>query len=56
MGTASNVQNNNWIRKRLEDSRNKLGGFSAGPSSSTEVFEVFTVRNPYRMPAAWPGK
>ena len=38
------MQNNNWIRKRLEDSRNKLGGFSAGPSSSTEVYEVFTVR------------
>ncbi|ELR25392.1 cullin 1, putative [Acanthamoeba castellanii str. Neff] len=35
--------NNNWIRKRLEDSRNKLGGFSAGPSSSTEVYEVFTL-------------
>jgi hypothetical protein len=35
--------NNNWIRKRLEDSRNKLGGYSASPSTSTEVYEVFTL-------------
>jgi len=35
--------NNNWIRKRLEDSRNKLGGLYQGPSSTTEVYEVFTL-------------
>ena len=36
-------QNNNWIRKRLEDTRNKMGGYQ-GPAVSTEVYEVFTVR------------
>jgi len=38
------AQNMNWIRKRLEDSRNKLGGLYQGPTSTTEVYEVYTVR------------
>lgn len=37
-------QNNNWIRKKLEDTRNKLVGVFQGPAASTEVYEVFTVR------------
>lgn len=38
-------KNMNWIRKRLEDSRNKLGSIYQGQSSSstTEVYEVYTV-------------
>lgn len=35
--------NQNWIRKRLEDSRNKIGGLYQGPSSTTEVYEVMTL-------------
>jgi len=37
------LKNNNWIKKRLEDSRNKLGGLYQGPSSTAEVYEIFTV-------------
>lgn len=40
------AQNNNWIRKKLEDTRNKLVGVFQGPTASTEVYEVFTVRAP----------
>eukprot|EP01087_Luapelamoeba_hula_P016964 TRINITY_DN5286_c0_g1_i1.p1 TRINITY_DN5286_c0_g1~~TRINITY_DN5286_c0_g1_i1.p1 ORF type:complete len:750 (+),score=121.38 TRINITY_DN5286_c0_g1_i1:207-2456(+) len=35
--------NNNWIRKRLEDSRNKLGGLYQGPGATAEVFEIATL-------------
>ena len=42
------AQNNNWIRKKLEDTRNKLVGVFQGPTASTEVYEVFTVRTARR--------
>lgn len=40
---SSLTQNNNWIRKKLEDTRNKVVGVFQGPTASTEVYEVFTV-------------
>lgn len=36
-------QNANWIKKRLEDSRNKLSGVFQGASATTEVYVVFDV-------------
>lgn len=40
---SDSLQNMNWIRKRLDDSRNKLGSLYQGSASSTEVYEVGTV-------------
>lgn len=38
-----NYLNNNWIKKKLEVSGNKLGSFYQGSASNSEIYEVYTL-------------
>jgi hypothetical protein len=44
--------NNNWVRKRLEDSRNKLGGLYQGPTAQKLDRKVWRKRQDSPVPLA----